>query len=321
MYSSSLLFSDFLKSDVCWFTHSNNWNYFFYMIDNGYSDHENLTHLKGAFVQSSNIQYHVVDWRHKCLENKLRAIECERWGELDSDIIVIRPSDGFINTTKICKQEAGVIVQRLSENQAHQRVRLLQEELGLSSKSSLIDVTYGGHHHKVLSSSCCGCRWHNGWSEDFGVKEMRSVWIDNWRQMIQWCRLHYTSRASGSYIQSSDRSWCTQETGTRYRWYVNVSSDAEIDLVTNDEVIEIKFVKRIQSCTWSSSWTFYPGKSRVSTFFLGRGGLWGRFVEHIGDLYEDFNVRLRMKSFRHSTANSKRIVSCLGLYCAMQEEI
>jgi hypothetical protein len=206
MYSSSLLFSDFLKSDVCWFYSLQQWNYFFYMIDNGYSDHENLTHLKGAFVQSSNIQYHVVDWRHKCLENKLRAIQCERWGELDSDIIVIRPSDGFINTTKICKQEAGVIVQRLSENQAHQRVRQY-------SKKNW-DYLQRSRTHR------CHLRWTSSqspelillwlqmaqWiSEDFGVKEI-SVWIDNWRQMIQWCRLIIPLEHLVPYIQSSDQA-------------------------------------------------------------------------------------------------------------------
>jgi hypothetical protein len=158
MYSSSLLFSDFLKSDVCWFYSLSETTFF--MIDNGYSDHENLTHLKGAFVQSSNIQYHV-DWRHKMCENKLRH-QCERWGELDSDIIVIRPSDGFINDKDLLQTERVYCSTFWESSASKSSWQYSKENWDYPSRSELIDVTYGGYHKDPGLILLAVAEWHNG---------------------------------------------------------------------------------------------------------------------------------------------------------------
>jgi hypothetical protein len=292
MYSSSLLFSDFLKSDVCWF-YSHSVKLLFSLIDNGYSDHENLTHLKGAFVQSSNIQYHVVDWAQNVWEQATPSVWTLRrtrfWHHCDQAI-------GWLHQRQRSYKQAGVI-QRLSENQAHQRVRQYSKNWDYPHEAKLIDVTYGGISQVLGSVDLQIAQWI---SEDFGVKEI-SMWIDKLKANDPVMSADYTSLEHLVPLHSIFRSSrCTQETGTRYRWYVNVSYQFG-DWPGHQRWSHRNQVQWIQSCTWSvlDIPSLYPGKAACPLFLGRRRTMRTVYLEHIGDLYEISTWgRLRMKSFR-----------------------
>jgi hypothetical protein len=293
-----------LKSDVCWF-YSHSVKLLFSLIDNGYSDHENLTHLKGAFVQSSNIQYHVVDWAQNVWEQATPSVWTLRrtrfWHHCDQAI-------GWLHQRQRSYKQAGVI-QRLSENQAHQRVRQYSKNWDYPHEAKLIDVTYGGISQVLGSVDLQIAQWI---SEDFGVKEI-SMWIDKLKANDPVMSADYTSLEHLVPLHSIFRSSrCTQETGTRYRWYPMCHISSEIDLVTNDEVIEIKFSE--YSHALGQFLTFQVStreKPRVHFFWDG-GGLWGRFIWSISEICTRFQREITYEVISSpSLANSKRIVSCL----------
>jgi hypothetical protein len=132
-------------------------------------------------------------------------------------------------------------------------------------------------------------------SEDFGVKV--SMWIDKLKANDPVMSADYTASLEhlvptfNLQIEADVRKRLALDTdGTQ----CVIGRFGEIDLVTNDEVIEIKFVKRYshalgQVLGHSKS---LPGKKPRVHFFGTEEDYEDGLLEHIGDLYEDFNVKI-----------------------------
>lgn len=231
----------------------------------------------------------------KCLENKLRTISMNAEGELDSDIIVIRPSDGFMNATKICKQAGVLFKDFLKTRRIKEFLSILQDELGLSSRSELVDVTKGGCSNGSWAHPAVITRMAQWISEDFGVKV--SIWIDKLKAIDPAVSDEYTTSLEclvptyNLQIEADVRKRLALDTdGTQ----CVIGRFGEIDLVTEDEVIEIKFVKRYthalgQVLGHSKS---LPGKKPRVHFFGTEEDYEDGLLEHIGELYEAFNVKI-----------------------------
>jgi hypothetical protein len=212
--------------------------------------------------------------------------------DLSIDKIEIRPSDGFINATKICSSAGVAFKNFLVVGRIKKFLKILQEQMKFDSLDKLYVVTsgrYGGTwaHPAVITRMA---QWI---SEDFGVQV--SVWIEQLKAANTTVNEEYET-AIEHLVPTKVRQI---EADVRQRLAVELCGEqcvvgkfGEIDLMTDREVIEIKFVKKWthalgQVLAHSKS---MPDKTPRVHFFGAVEDYEHGLIQHIKDLYDDFGI-------------------------------
>lgn len=163
----------------------------------------------------------------------------------DGEMITeLRTSDGFVNATKMCQGVGKKFSKFLATSKTKRFLIKLAEELGTSTP--LVDVTRGGAHSgsfvhpRVLTWLACWC--------DIGFAVHVTKWVEQAKESVTRVHDEYWKAISElKYEPSSEQI----ERDVRVRLAVELGGTqcfigvlGEIDLVTDDQVIEIKWVCR-----------------------------------------------------------------------------
>jgi hypothetical protein len=159
-------------------------------------------------------------------------------------ITELRTSDGMVNATQMCQSVGKQFSKFMDMSKTKRFLSKLAEELGTSTL--MVDITRGGKqagsfvHPRVLTWLACWC--------DIGFAVHVTKWVEQAKTSVTGVRDEYFAaiskieyEPSSEQIERDVRIRLAGELGGT-QCFIGVLG--EIDLVTDDEVIEIKWVRR-----------------------------------------------------------------------------